>query len=220
MFDILLPKSFAKKHNKEIKSGKLHLCIPGGYLDRGVSSVVIPTGAELRLVESHTRELQQQTVRAGTKKLLAVRIVTTLGEAPAESLELIQGAIFGTGPQAVDNTVVSQYAAVSHGSLKYTATSGPGISNGVVEVTAALKIAGTTVTGSFISALLNATAAKLGPLDRIADHIMFCLPDGSVLQGSNTWTGFTFLYETVSLVSLLTNTSTRCLSFTSVSLYR
>jgi hypothetical protein len=79
--------------------------------------------------ERFSREPQYLELRRGTKRLLAVRISTTYGEEPDESLAEIEGAVFGTGtnPDAIaaDATVVAQYTAVSHNQVHFIPATQP-----------------------------------------------------------------------------------------------
>ena len=208
-YDITLSEYLLEKYKEEIEEGIAHVCIPGGYISEDSSSVIIPNERRLRLVENNPanqRRLQLEA-RLGNKKLLAVRVVSVIGEEPKESLAEITDAIFGAalfGTQvqsseyAQDSTVVSQYRHVSAGSLNLLAANGPGIEFGVVQIIVDFEIAGAGIQ-RLSNAIVAATEEQLGgSLDEIADFVVFCLPNDSLLQGSTDWTAFTYLYEPVS----------------------
>jgi hypothetical protein len=209
-YDITLSEYLLEKYKEEIEEGDAHVCIPGGYVSEDSSSVIIPNDRRLRLVESpaNQRRLQLEA-RLGTKKLLAVRVVSVIGEEPEETLAEITDAIFGAAPfetqvqsseQAQDATVVSQYRHVSAGSLNLIAASGPGIEFGVVQIIVDNVIAGAGIQ-RLSNVIVAATEEQLGgSLDEIADHVVFCLPNHTLLQGSRDWTAFTYLYEPVSAI--------------------
>jgi hypothetical protein len=144
-YDITLSEYLLEKYKEEIEEGVAHVCIPGGHLSEDSSSVIVPNERRLRLVENspaNQRRLQLEA-RLGNKKLLAVRVVSIIGEEPAETLADITGAIFGAAPlgtqvqsneYAQNSTVVSQYRQVSAGALNLLPASGPGIEFGVVQV--------------------------------------------------------------------------------------
>lgn len=211
-YDIPLADDFIHAHGHEIEEGIAQICIPGGYISEDGSSVVIPQGRRLRLLDhdssgGENRRLRQD-VRRGTKKLLAIRVVSVIGEEPTERLSNITSAIFGVDPIDAelsteadqDATVVDQFREVSGSALSFVAASGPRINYGVAQVVVNHAVVGEGVQGSLNEAILAATENQLGaPLDELADHIVFCLPDGGLMQGTSSWTAFTYLFEPVSI---------------------
>jgi hypothetical protein len=148
------------------------------------------------------RKLQQQqqqnsdnnrdilNTTTGTKRLLAVRVSTTFGEEPEESLASIQEALFGTGGNGTimsssdgsfgvdfgggmdDDTrgttsVVAQYAAVSHGQLLYIAAAPAGDGSdsssggGVLDITIDTRIAGADIQ-DMMDAIVQRTEQAVG----------------------------------------------------------
>lgn len=187
-----LPPTFRADHSHEIESGRLHLCINGGAVRDG--KVVLTEESQLTLVEQHRR--LQQVARRGRKRLLAVRVTSPSGEEPEESVELIQGAVFGTGPMGVTPSVISQYMDISHNQLEYVAARGNNIDNGVIEIrTETRVIEGKDIQDSITDDLLNRTEELIGPIGESVDNIIFCLPTGSVFQNNAEWTAFTYLFE-------------------------
>lgn len=158
-----------------------------------------PVRRNLQIAEDIAdRSPDGRDIRTGTKSLLAVRLVAGGGaEQPVETISEIREAIFFTqsSTSLLLPTVLSQYAAVSHGALRWRPATGPGIHQGVAEITIPDTLRDRTIRGPLMSEILNATAQVVGHLAQVADHIIFCLPDGSILNGANHWTAFTFLYE-------------------------
>ena len=223
---LTLPDSFVQDHWHMIQSGRAHVCIPSDYLVISTTNndgaftnnstsrprFVVPDSAastvQLMLTDEQQgqqrRLLNTKAIRSGQKRLLAVRILgPTDEEVPSETLIDIRDNIFGPSLQTgfeleAPPTVVSQYAAVSHGALQFIPAVGGGIQDGVAEVRIDTSIMDADIEGDLMIRILESTASNLGDLDRLADHIIFCLPNGSQLKGSDTWTAFTYLFEPVS----------------------
>jgi hypothetical protein len=71
---------------------------------------------------------------------------------------------------------------------------GPNIQNGVLEIELDLSFEGKDVEEIMIPEILAKTEEAIGSLE-IADRFIFCLPTGSLLHESSTWTAFGYLYE-------------------------
>ena len=113
-----------------------------------------------------------------------------------------------TAAQAMENgpyqSVVEQFAQASLRNLLYQPLYGPGYEFGVLQLRMAeydpdFRIAGRGIQKA-ASVILKATAQRLGvasaeALTDVVDHIIFCLPNDSLLAGSVAWTAFTYLYE-------------------------
>jgi len=174
------------------------------------------------------RRIQQQhsQLLSGRHTLLAVRVVSSFGEEPEESLDDIEMAVFGTttsssssGNSAVlggngdhdrrnnngnflsrqNQNVVSQYSEVSHGQFELVPATGLGIRNGVAQIRLDTRVAGSKVEDELSLQVLDAAVQQLGgaPLEQIADRFIFCLPNASTLGGRDSWTAFTYLFEPV-----------------------
>lgn len=127
------------------------------------------------LVSSRKLNNDEVTERIGTYKMLAVRVTTAFGQEPQESLQEIEGSVFGTGENAVVNSVVRQFDAVSHGQLRYI----PAVTNGAVEIKIEQEI------HYYLDneqEMINATEALFdgARLSTVADRILFCLPDNTL----------------------------------------
>eukprot|EP00977_Amphora_coffeiformis_P019500 scaffold7303_cov153-Amphora_coffeaeformis.AAC.11 len=161
--------------------------------------------------------------RIGRKTLLVVRVVTSTEE-PDVGLEEMEAAIFGTIPHPhasgvtlehssenitasldgslVYQSVVEQYQAATLGNLMFEPLKGPGYEKGILEIDLSKSMGINFVfAGQGIQALAPtlqmATAERLGvtELTNAVDHVIFCLPNDSLLAGTTAWTAFTYLYE-------------------------
>lgn len=196
--DLELPEDLLVEHSDAIETGTAEFCVPRAY-QRDAKKLVVPPKSGLEpLSARHLQDSQTHTeLLSGTKRLLAVRLVTTAGEEPEESASEIQAALFGTGPflYTPEASVVHQYAAISHSQFHLVPAEGDLIEGGVVEVVLDQRVEGSRVQVDLVSAILEATQETLGPLDLVADRFVFCLPNNSLLQDKDTWTAFTYLFE-------------------------
>jgi hypothetical protein len=158
-----------------------------------------------------------------TKRLLAIRVSSSSGEVPEESIASIQASIFGygTNPDNIslsDATVIAQYTAISHGQLQFVPVTKESIlddtaiqteltiDSGVLD----MMINNVTFDGQAITNLteiiLEQTKNQFGSgllsLLDIADHIIFCLPTGSLFNNDPNWTAYTYLNEPYSYYQL------------------
>lgn len=224
---LTLPSLLVQENWSVLVSGQAHVCLSTDYLQTNTTtttrpSLVVPDDDDaatstLQFTQSHDEQQEERrrlvrnakALRLGPKRLLAVRIVgPTRQETPLETTVEIRNNIFGDPsllppPGAVEDggplvTVVSQYAAISHGALQFLPAMGDGIENGVAEVQIDTSVLGADIEEDLMFQILNATAKSLGDLDSLADHIIFCLPNGSQLKGKDSWTAFTYLFEPVS----------------------
>jgi hypothetical protein len=137
--------------------------------------------------------------RFGTKRLLAVRVSSSEREYPSETLDAIEGAIFGTGPNPdqipADATVVAQFRAVTHNQLIYEPVAAvvacPNMTrDGMLEIQVNVSMLDTSDSYERFDAVVQPaivaqTETMLGrPLWDVADRVMFCLPTGSLRAGA------------------------------------
>ena len=106
-------------------------------------------------------------------------------------------------------SVAEQYKAATLGNLVYEPLRGPGYERGVLELNLSQAIRSDfQLAGQGIQAMgpsiVAATAARLGvtQVTNAVDHVIFCLPNDSLLAGTTAWTAFTYLYEPYRYVSL------------------
>lgn len=145
------------------------------------------------------------------RRLLAVR-VSAISEENGIEMPLtwaneIEAAIFGNSqkgsPLNPAASLVSQYKEVSHGQLLLVPATGNGVVNGVAEVAINVPIAGVPIDKSKLLQIIHNTTSTLfggRPLEQVADHIIFCLPDGATAKGSTDWYGFTMRLQPVSVL--------------------
>lgn len=150
-----------------------------------------------RLLQGTTKDQPSPKIaesRLGTKKLLVVRVSSAVGESPDDSLDSIEGAIFGTGPNPDkvprEATVTAQYRAVTHNQLIYEpVAAGPNMTRaGLLEIQIELSMMDHSDTyerfDSIVQPAMMAKAVEaVGPLPDVADRVMFCLPTGSLKAG-------------------------------------
>lgn len=199
-YRIALPETFVEPHREVLSSASATICISSGEVDRENYRIVLGEDAKVSLLQRH-RKLQSIEPILGTRSILAVELKTsyTVGntryvEDPGMNQEEIEGAIFGTGPNAPGHDLVSQYRACSFGALNLVPASGTNIQNGVAEVRLRKSIAGGEILGSLQDEILEATEQRVGSLDQF-DHIIYCIPDDALMDGAEKWTAFTYFHS-------------------------
>ena len=154
---------------------------------------------EKRLLGGRDEAWMQQVTksRSGIKRLLAVRVSSpSFGEYPSETLDEMEGAMFGSGPNPLNvpsySALTAQFRAVSHDQLIYAPAVSPNLTRaGLLEIDIALSMimmddSDNTTVQHFVAAVEPAMMAKAEtvvgrPLWEIADRVMFCLPSGSLI---------------------------------------
>ncbi|GKY98308.1 hypothetical protein MPSEU_000788400 [Mayamaea pseudoterrestris] len=196
---ISLSQPTLNQYEALIQSGAANFCVPSKYQEGRL--LVVPQDVLLK-PDSRRRKLQShKDYTVGTKRVLTVRVTSSSGEEPNETTEEIGRAIFGTNWDAStlsqpSVTVVEQYEAVSHGQLQLIQAVGNGISNGIIQVQLNETVSGKEIQRDLTSEILAATRAALGmDLSEVAEHFIFCLPNDSLLNGKDSWTAFTNLFE-------------------------
>jgi hypothetical protein len=147
----------------------------------------------LNISVSEALRLQHvQESRIGVKTMLVVRVSSIHGETPIESLDEIEGAVYGTGLNPLhvpdDSTAVAQFRAVSHNRLIYKPLDDPNLTRpGLLDITISESTTNTKAssTSRFDSVvrptMMNEVTRILGKtVDSAADRVLFCLPDGSL----------------------------------------
>ena len=129
-------------------------------------------------------------VSTGDKEMLAIRVVANDATTTA-SLADISDNWYGTSGDTVN--LKSQYSACSYGALECnpaskTTTNGPVVNNGVYQVTI-----GNSVTGVDRAVVEEAVVAAgnsdLGNMQSQFDHVMLCLPPGTL----GDWIGYAYV---------------------------
>lgn len=147
----------------------------------------------LNVTLSEKLRLQRvQESRFGVKKILVVRVSSLHGDSPIESLDEIEAAVYGTGPNPmhvpVDSSLVAQFRAVSQSRLVFEPIviqnlTRPGLLDIVIEESTLNN--NTSSTNRFDTivrpAMMTEVARILGEsIFAIANHILFCMPSGSL----------------------------------------
>ena len=137
--------------------------------------------------ERNLAELRRRQLKLGTRSVLAVRVVTT-DKSVSYNEAALSDDVFGTTGDAVN--LRTQYSACSHGQLDFQPipdkdmTSDPSddittdIRNGVVTVK--VNRSSTDGDGAVRTATTNALTAAFGTASGLADHVMYCLPPGTM----------------------------------------
>ena len=135
---------------------------------------------------SRRRNLQEESSRrlvTGTRAVLVVR-ADAADVSTTKSNEGLEDDIFGTGNDAVN--LVSQYDACSYGQLQFEAAATP-----VLTVQISNTVTGAN-DGTIRQAMEDEANILLGQnVYSFANHVMFCLPRGTVTSsGSSGWIGY------------------------------
>jgi hypothetical protein len=147
----------------------------------------------LNLTSSEQLRFQRiRDSRFGVKQMLVVRVSSLQGETPMESLDEIEAAVYGTGPNPMhvpaDASVVAQFRAVSHTRLVYEPIvvpnlTRPGLLDIVIEESMINTNLSTTTRFDTIvrPAMIAAVTRVLGEsIFGIAHRVLFCMPSGSL----------------------------------------
>lgn len=184
-----LDEQFVAEHfdNGAFVSGQTKLLFKG-------KTVLVTTNAETTIISSSIPQLAPQRLRSGvtltagsgkqalgTKTILAVRVIAK-DRSTSGSESFLSDQIFGTKFDLVN--LKSQFAACSHNELVFVPAQGPYINDGVitVRVNKSTKDGDDKMTNT-ITAELNKLFGVSSP-SKIADHIMYCLPSGTMRNGS------------------------------------
>jgi hypothetical protein len=209
-FDISLPEALLQSQRHVIDGGNAFICIPGAYIDESSRSITVPNDYDFKHPMSAYKETQHQnrylqgqesTETTQELRLLVLRVIDATGNEPIESIDSIEGAIFGTGvnPENISSSasVVEHLAAITHNKVKLIPSNVT--QSGVIDMTISLSVNNTSFFRALVPDLLNTTKSTFGPLKDLSDVFIFCLPDGSSLSGETGWTGVSVNNEPVRL---------------------
>ena len=170
------------------------LVIVGNKSDSSVIDDESSSFSTLNISASEKIRLQRvHESRFGVKPILVVRVSSRNdGETPMESLDEIEAAVYGTGSNPLhvpmDASVLAQIRAVSHSRLVYEPVvvphlTRPGLLDIVIEEsTLNTNLSSTSRFDTIVRpAMMSEVARILGEsIFNIADHILFCMPSGSL----------------------------------------
>lgn len=115
-----------------------------------------------------TSQVTEETI--GVYKLLAIRVTSSFGQEPEESLQEIEAAIF-TG----EHSVTKQFSAISHNQLVYE----PATSSGVLQIKLEKHLERYDEDEDEVIAAVEAVL-DVSSITDVADRILFCFPTGSL----------------------------------------
>ena len=137
---------------------------------------------------------EEEGLGFGNRTVLVVRVSGT-AEAPAETVERMQGAVFGLGGQPLANSMRAQYGRCSFTKVDFIPASGfDQFDNGVLNVQLDYSLKGREALGVLFDAT-DAVKEILGveSLRESFDHVIFCIARGTTYVRRSDWTAFGIL---------------------------
>ena len=198
-----LPRDIVE-NNSRLEDGDTYVTIPRGHAlrenNRGTSAIVYPTGSNttIETIPPTRRHLGVQERRQGQKTMLVIRVSASDSLHSLKQTD-ISARIFGLGEGAPVVNVVSQYKACSFGKFTIKPAAGQGITNGVTDI----NIGNAKGKDPFVleNVAVQIAERKLGRnLENSFDHVMICLPPGTLYLGTRSkWFAYGYLnwYRTV-----------------------
>ena len=195
-----LPREFVESH-AYLENGNTYVIIQSGHAirenDKGTASIYYPNATEIFPIPPTRRHLGVAERREGVKSLLVLR-VTASDSALSLTGEQLSARTFGIGDNAPVVNLRSQYNSCSFGKFNITPAMGEGITGGIADIHI------DNVVGKDPFNLENQVVAvaekTFGNLESRFDHVMICLPPGTLYQGtSSKWSayGYRNWYRTV-----------------------
>ena len=179
----------------ELQSRLSTVCVRGGTIDFANATVpgqvVIPEGADLELIAGGQETDEDEVLGLGNRTVPVVRVQGT-AESPDETVQRMQGAIFGFGRQPLANSMKDQFGRCSFSKIDFTPASGfDQFVNGVLNIQLDYRLEGRGALGVMVDAT-DAVKAILGVefLRGSFDHIIFCIARGTTYAGRLEWTAF------------------------------
>ena len=180
---------------KNASSGTTSLFVTGGIIANG--KLTIPPGAKKSMgrVEkrgpAENQNNQQRSLylgKANKHSVLVVRVVAA-DLSPGSSTAQMSNFVFGSAGDV--SNLRERYKSCSYGELlmePFNGTSATGriVTNGVYQVSIA-----NTAKGQEVDLIVNAAVSRLtvllGNLASQFDHVMLCIPPGTVMNGDRSW---------------------------------
>ena len=126
-FQIDLPQQFVDEHATELLGGLSTVCVRGATTSfpnaTMAGQVVIPEGADFELLTGGEDTDKDEGLGLGNRTVLVVRVSGT-AESPVETVERMQGAVFGLGGQPLVNSMRAQYGRCSFSKIDFVPGSG------------------------------------------------------------------------------------------------
>lgn len=195
-----LPLDFVEEHMGTLQRGLSTVCIPGGRAIRFPNStfpdqIVIPDGAELRLIPGLVDPGDGNGLGFGNRTVLVVRVSGT-AESLLETVAQMEGSVFGLGGQPLINSVRAQFGRCSFSKMDFVPATGfdQFFFNGVVNIQLPYSLRGRNV----LRVLGDAMAAvgellQIDSLEGSFNHLIFCFARGTTLSRSPDWLAFATL---------------------------
>lgn len=193
-----LPEDFVELHMTKLLTGLSTVCIRGGRAIRIPNStvpdqIVIPTGAVIEVLPGADDPGEGGGgLGLGNRTVLVVRVSGT-AESPVETVERMEGAVFGLGRQAVTNSMRAQFKRCSFSKIDFAPPLGfAAFDNGVVNIQLNYRLRGRDV----LTVMRDATqaVAELLGVDSLKsnfDHVIFCVGRGTTNGGlGQEWLAF------------------------------
>ena len=192
---INLEKFISMKHMNNLKSGRSRLKTKNPIIEN--STLTVTTKDGLRVENKAT--ISNVATASGEKSVLGIRVIAN-DESTTSSMSEISDEMFGTISDP--HNMKSQYAACSHNQFTVnpfsgTTSTGQTITDGVGEVTIDSNVKGVDYLG-IQNDVTEAAEAKYGDLTQF-DHVLLCLPKGTINGGSDTWVAYGLLNHYLSV---------------------
>jgi hypothetical protein len=201
-----LPKHILELYKTELEdSGRKSISIEGGRLPTmnrvdGIypsGEIFAPIGSEVFFQESDSESRTETSRYEGKKKVLVIR-VSALDAETTLSQALLSDRIFGDGsnfqqnnPELPATTLSKTYKDCSMGKLNFVPAKGYDISNGVGFVEIKMNVKNATCR-AVENAVTIEVKRKYGNLEDY-DHIMYCLPAGTVTESFRGWIAYGYM---------------------------
>lgn len=194
-YAIDLPEDFVTSNTEDLLSGFAVICSRGGATP--VRSII--DGDFINVTDSTTFYFLESTKNEteplkSPRSVLIVRVIGDAGDEPPQNSrqDQLAEAVFGTGEPGSDSAF-DQYDRCSFGKLQFIPAEGhPQISNGVMDVQIDASLEGRDIYRiRTMFQVAAATALNVSSLGEEFDHVIFCVPDGTVVpRRGKDWGAF------------------------------
>lgn len=177
-YDLPLPQEFIDSH-PDLYHGETYVSIPGGCLSG--TTVIYPTNSAITIIHNSQRKLRPP-ITTGNVTVLVVN-AHEIGRAPPLASTEFRRAIF----DRASKSLASQMTACSFGKLNIEMAQCRNCVDGVLEVDL-----GYTVAGRQSRDVEKDLVRRLGAYggETAFDHVMYCIPTGTLSGKSGFWTAF------------------------------
>ena len=208
MYSIDLPEKFVSAHLDAIMRGEAYVCIPGGTFGGvregpGERFIVIPKDSEIIMADRSKsdryrhKQLQQAVSTVDLRRTLVVRLIGANGnEQPGVTAHQLMGAVFGLGPEPLENSMREQFQRCSFNQIDFVpAGNYPGVENGVVEINLPYSVKGVQVY-NVLHDVISRIERQLNVrnLQSNFEHVLYIFPAGVIHKGSSKWSAFATVF--------------------------